>query len=110
MGGWLAPRQLPGAAAALSPAEGLPRGAGQGRRKDRRPSHQEGLPPASPAQPGTSEEVRSEDTSCWTEHEVLRARSTLPRTWMGLWAALSSWVATGPLAGDKEAGTRQDTG
>lgn len=76
---------------------------------------QEAQPPggaatASPAQPGTSEEVRSEDMSCWTKHEILRGRSTLPRTWMGLWAALSSWVATGPLARDKEAGTRQDTG
>lgn len=93
----------------LSPAEGHPRGAGQGRRKDRRPSHREGLPPASPAQPGTSEEVRSEDMSCWTEHEILHGRSTLPSTWMGLWVALSSWVATGPLARDKEAGTCQGT-
>ena len=71
---------------------------------------QEAQPPggaatASPAQPGTSEEVRSEDMSCWTKHEILRGRSTLPRTWMGLWAALSSWVATGPLARDKEANT-----
>ena len=48
--------------------------------------------------------------SCWTEHEILHGRSTLPSSWRGLWVALSLWVATGPLAGDKEAGTCQGTG
>lgn len=48
--------------------------------------------------------------SCWTEHEILHGRSTLPSSWRGLWVALSLWVATGPLARDKEAGTCQGTG
>lgn len=88
MGGRLAPRQLPRAAAELSWAEGRPQGTGAGgggMGGGDRPTWQEELPavprpgPHPEAWPGTSEATSWENQQlCWTEPEIPHRESTQP--------------------------------